>query len=190
LPFRWTIAGDGPGRAELEAEMKSSETGPRVDFIGTVKYRDVGPLLDAHDMFILISDYEGLPLSLLEAMGRGLVPVVSDLESGIREIVNESNGMLVPVDDIEGYARAIIHLDTHRDELLTKSVAARERVRTEFSVEAMTDRWLRVFMTAPNEAAQWPWTWRINAPFGASNEIIFTKPFRILRRLRRRLRLS
>jgi glycosyltransferase involved in cell wall biosynthesis len=160
VPFRWTIAGDGPDRAALEAKMKSSEIGPRVDFIGVVRYADVGPLLDAHDVFILVSDYEGLPVSLLEAMGHGVVPIVSDLESGVRDVVNESNGVLVSVDDIEGYARAIIHLDKNRDALATKSSASRQRVRTEFSVAAMTDRWLAVIDVGVNRI-EWPRHFRI-----------------------------
>jgi glycosyltransferase involved in cell wall biosynthesis len=188
--FQWTIVGDGPDRIGLEAKMKSSTAGAHVEFIGAVNYSETARLLAAHDIFILVSDYEGLPLSLLEAMGHGLVPIVSDLESGIRDVVNENNGMLVPVEDIDGYARAIIHLDKNRHELAKKSAAARERVQTEFSVEAMTDRWLGFLAAAPNEPVEWPRKCLISAPFGAANGIIFTKPFRFLRRLRKRLRIN
>ena len=49
-------------------------------------------------------------MSLLESMAHGLVPVVSDIESGIREVVDSNNGIRVAIDDIPGYAKAIIHL--------------------------------------------------------------------------------
>lgn len=185
--FEWTIVGDGPDRIDLMAKMKASASSDRVKFPGTVNYGDIATLLGSHDIFVLVSDYEGLPLSLLEAMGHGLVPVVSDLESGIREVVNESNGALVPVADTSGYAKAIIRLDQDRAELARESAAARERVRTEFSVEAMTDRWLDFLASAPNQTIEWSGNWRIRAPFGASSNLVFTKPFQILRRLRKRL---
>lgn len=185
--FHWTIAGDGPDRFSLEAKMKLSA---RVKFIGAVNYSDTARLLAGHDIFLLVSDYEGLPLSLLEAMGHGLVPVVSDLQSGIREIVDQTSGVLVPVNEVEGYANAIIYLAKHRDDLAAKATMAQTRVRTEFSLEAMTDRWLRVLAAAPDESVQWPHEWPISAPFGASTGVIFTKPFRLLRRLRKRLKIS
>jgi colanic acid/amylovoran biosynthesis glycosyltransferase len=187
IPFQWTIAGDGPDRLSLEARMKSFVSATRVKFVGAVNYANVTSLLNTHDVLLLVSDYEGLPLSLVEAMGHGLVPVVSDLESGIREVVDETNGVLVPVNDVEGYARAIIYLDRHPEEFAAKSTAARDRVRTEFSAESMTNRWLAFLVPAPNKVVAWPETWQISAPLGARHAIIFTKPFRALRRLRKRL---
>ena len=51
-----------------------------------------------------MSDYEGLPVALLEAMGNGLAPVVSRIASGNTELIkNEENGYLVEVGDIEGF---------------------------------------------------------------------------------------
>ena len=141
IPFHWTIAGDGPEKMALEQAMRGSPN-QTVSFPGKISYAVVPEILRAHDIFLLASDYEGLPLSLLEAMGAGLVPVVSELPAGIPEMVDKTTGILVPVDNVAGYARAIIHLHAHRDELAAKSAAARARVRTEFSVPAMTDRWL------------------------------------------------
>jgi glycosyltransferase involved in cell wall biosynthesis len=155
IPFQWTIAGEGHDRVELEPLMRSPAPHQRVEFIGPVSYSDVGKILNTHDVYLLASDYEGLPLSMLEAMGNGLVPVVSDLESGIRDVVDAGNGTLVSINDVEGYAQAIIHLHQHRDELAVKSAAAKARVQTEFSVGAMTDRWLQVLPMAV-ASKEWP----------------------------------
>jgi len=129
-----------------------------------------------------------LPLSLLEAMGQGLVPVVSDLPSGIPEVVSPGNGLLIPVGDVAGYARAIIHLHEHREEWVAKSAAARARVKQEFSVEAMTNRWLAALPPSTAPVEPWPTQWRIQAPVPAKNKAYFFPPMRSLRRWAARLR--
>ena len=188
IPFHWTIAGDGPDRAALEPQLRCDGPRQRVEFIGPTAYADVPRLLANHDVFLLASDYEGLPLSLLEAMGHGLVPVVSDLPSGIPEVVDASNGCLVPVNEVAGYARAIIHLHAHRDELAAKSAAARRRVATEFSMAAMTDRWLAALPPATGTPPAWPQKYSIQAPLTARRKLPFSIPVRVLRRLVKKIR--
>lgn len=188
MPFHWTIAGVGEERGFLEANLKPVSPHQTVSFAGPVRYADVPALLKQHDIFLLASDYEGLPLSLLEAMGHGLVPVVSDLKSGIPEVVDASNGMLVSVDDVAGYARAIIHLHEHRDELAAKAAAAHARVQKEFSVAAMTNRWLAAFAVLTSPSGAWPKRWRITAPLTAGNPVYFSPPLRVLRRVAARMR--
>lgn len=183
LPFQWTIAGEGDQRANLERLMSSADPAQQVLFPGSLPYSRVPALLDQHDVFLLASDAEGLPLSLLEAMGHGLVPVASDLESGVSEVVDAGNGILVPVNDVEGYPRAIIHLHEHRDELAAKSAAARARVRREFSVEAMTNRWLAAFPQPPSATGHWPATWNIKPPLGVPHPFLHAPPLRAVRRL-------
>jgi glycosyltransferase involved in cell wall biosynthesis len=187
IPFHWTIAGDGLEKTALEQAMKSLPA-QTVSFPGKISYADVPGILRAHDIFLLASDYEGLPLSLLEAVGAGLVPVVSNLPSGIPEVVDAGNGMLVPVNDVAGYARAIIHLHKHRDELAAKSAVARARVKTEFSVPAMADRWLAAFPKEFAAVGGWPSDWDIKPPLPARHPLYFSPPVRALRRLAARLR--
>jgi glycosyltransferase involved in cell wall biosynthesis len=183
IPFQWTIAGEGDQRANLERAMRSDVPSQQVTFLDSVPYTQVPGLLERHDVFLLASDAEGLPLSLLEAMGHGLVPVISDLESGVREVVDAGNGMLVPVNEVEGYAQAIIYLHQHRRELAAKSAAAHARVQAEFSVEAMADRWLRVLSQAEVNQVSWPSRWRIHPPKGFSTHPLFWPAWRPLRRL-------
>ena len=187
IPFHWTIAGEGPEKISLEHAMPGSPA-QTVSFPGKIAYADVPELLRAHDVFLLASDYEGLPLSLLEAMGAGLVPVVSNLKSGIPEVVDDAGGILVPVDNVAGYAKAIIHLHEHRDELAAKSAAARARVRQEFSVDAMTDRWLAAFPDPAVSPPVWPQRWKISAPLPATHPVYFSPPLRAARRLLIKLR--
>ena len=188
IPFQWTIAGDGPDRATLESQMQPGTEDQRVVFKGAIPYGEVSRMVDLHDIFILTSDYEGLPLSLLEAMGHGLVPVVSDLSSGIREVVDQSNGVLVAVDEVEGYARGIIFLHEDRAALKAKTLAARARVRAEYSVEAMTDRWQAVLGEVRVDRVEWPDHRSVHGVLTDPQKWKYTWPFRWLRRRFRRFR--
>lgn len=183
IPFQWTIVGEGDQRANLERSMQSDVPGQQITVSRAVSYTRVPGLLHDHDVFLLASDSEGLPLSLLEAMGHGLVPVISDLASGVRDVVDASNGILVPINDVEGYAQAIIHLHHHRSELAAKSAAAHARVQAEFSVAAMTDRWLRVLFQAQIQKASWPSRQHIRPPKDLSKHPCFWPAWRPLRRL-------
>ena len=183
IPFHWTIAGEGGERKSLEQFMKSSRSDQTISFTGTIAYADVPHLLSEHDVFLLVSDYEGLPLTLLEAMGCGLVPVVSDLPSGIRELVDQDTGRRVAPDNLAGYAEAILWLHEHRQEKQRLSANARERVRRDFSVAAMTDRWLAALPPPPASEIRWPDRWQPKPILAAPNPWRFSPPARVLRRL-------
>ena len=185
IPFHWTIAGNGPERAALEAQIKS-EANQTVSFAGQVAYAGVPALLASHDIFLLVSDSEGLPLSLLEAMGYGLVPVVSDLPSGIGEVVDENTGKRVAPENIAGYAEAMIWLHHHREERRQLSERARKRVERDFSVTAMGDRWLTVLPPAPQTELHWPAHYTIKPILAAPNPWRYLAPMRGLRRLVRK----
>ena len=187
MPFVWTIAGDGPDRARLEQVLVTNNPTQVVRVIGSVTYSKIPALLEEHDVFLLASDYEGLPHTLLEAMGHGLVPVVSDLPSGIREVVDESTGLLVDVNDVPGYARAIHWLHRHRSEMGRMSHAAEQRVRNEFSVQVMTDQWLTMVPPQRLAVPNWPRKFTIKRPLVHSWPWAFVEPFRTVRRVLKRL---
>jgi len=161
IPFHWTIAGAGTEERLLKETMRTKSPRQTLSFPGKFSYSEIPGLLSSHDVFLLASDYEGLPLSLLEAMGRGLVPVVTDLESGIRDVVNESNGFRVPVNDVPAYARAIITLHNDRGLLARLSTAAHAHVSQRYAATAVADKWLEMLHTVPPRTCQWPASWRI-----------------------------
>lgn len=184
LHFQWTIAGDGPERAWLENEMIRTAPGSKVKFIGSVRYQDVPQLLRAHDISLLVSQAEGLPISLLEAMAYGLVPVVSHLKSGVSEVVDTDCGILVAPDNVDGYAAGILKLAQNRGLFATMSKKASARVREDYSVQAMTDRWLSLLKT-PQEPIVWPGEFSISGPLSEQHSLKYKAPGRFLRRLAR-----
>lgn len=182
-PFVWTLAGEGPERQFLETSMQTGNPRQRVLFTGQVAYSQVPDLLRKQDVFLLASDYEGLPLSLLEAMAHGVVPVVSDLSSGIQDVVTDNCGMRVPVHDTAGYARAILALDADRERLAAMALAVCEKIAGEFSTAAMAERWLKMLGQFPGRS-DIRWLGRIDIhPLQACERPLYFHP--LLRPLRR-----
>lgn len=139
---RWTVVGGGPDEAELRRRWTSG----RATFVGAVSRDEVVARATNQDVFVLPTRYEGVPVSLLEAMSVGLVPVASDIESGVREVVeHQRTGVLVPVGDIGAFAEAIAALDRDRSRLNAMGHAARAHVAAQHDVRTCTDAYQQLF---------------------------------------------
>lgn len=185
--IRWTIAGDGPDLATMKLQF-AGET-ERVGFLGSVPYAEVPAILPEHDVYFLCSDYEGLPLSLLESMGAGLVPVVSNLPSGISEVVNERNGIRVAIDDEAGYAAGVVRLAKDRSLLAAMSAHASREVRESHSTEAMAHRWVEMLEAhLPAQLPQWQATCTATAPMELDGQWRFSPTLRPVRKMLKRLK--
>ena len=133
----FAIAGDGPERTALETRAAALGVAERVRFLGARD--DVPALLAACDLFVLPSHYEGLPLSLLEAMAAAK-PVVATRIGGPDEVVaNGETGILVPPGDAAALASAIWALLAQPERARRSGEAGRERLRAHFSVRTMID---------------------------------------------------
>jgi glycosyltransferase involved in cell wall biosynthesis len=111
IPVRLNIAGGGWDEAELKGACQELAHQGLIRFCGILSQEQLANLYEQSDVFILTSEYEGLPLALLEAMGHGCVPVVTDISSGIPEVVrNEVNGYLVPVGSTHAFAARLAAL--------------------------------------------------------------------------------
>jgi glycosyltransferase involved in cell wall biosynthesis len=86
------LAGEGPQKKLCEELVRQLNLNEKVFFTGQVS--PVEPLLELSDIFILISEREGLPISILEALRAGL-PVVASCVGGINELISPENGCLV-----------------------------------------------------------------------------------------------
>jgi glycosyltransferase involved in cell wall biosynthesis len=98
-PWEMDLIGDGPLMGPMESLAAALGLGGRVRFLG--QRRDVDQILAQAQVSLLVSNWEGFPLSILEAMRAGL-PVVASLVGGISESVrDEETGYLVPRHGIE-----------------------------------------------------------------------------------------
>ena len=125
------VAGDGPCRQNLEEQVRNSKLEGRVILTGFVE--DTDSLLAACNLFVLPSLYEGMPLSILEAMSQACPVVASDIP-GVRDvIVHGETGLLVPAGDAVSLAGAISELVRNPDGAVRMGVAGAARVRLNFS---------------------------------------------------------
>ena len=141
----WTVQGTGPD----EAALRRVWTDPSVRWTGRQPMAQVFAEYQRHDVLVMPSRFEGLPVALLEAGSAGVVPVASDLASGIPEIVrNGDTGWRAPVGDAAAFARAIVALARDRDRLAQMSAGIRTLVINDWDIrvraaeyETLFDRW-------------------------------------------------
>jgi glycosyltransferase involved in cell wall biosynthesis len=132
----FVLAGDGPERRALEAQTRSLGLGDAVRFAGLVP--DMTTLYPAIDLLLMPSRFEGLPLALLEAMAME-IPAVASAVDGIAEIIeNGRDGLLVAPHDADGFESAACALLADPETAAAMGRAARRKVETRFSSEAMT----------------------------------------------------
>ena len=139
----FVLAGDGPERSTLETEAKKRGIGDRVLFLGQVA--DVTKLLASSDIFVLPSLYEGLPLSVLEAMAAGKPVVATDIGGTKEAVVNGVTGLLVPAGNSSELAVAIQKMISDTTMASRMGVAGKARAKARFSSGAMVSGVTRVY---------------------------------------------
>jgi len=130
------IVGDGPYRPQIQALISRLNLTSRVALSGF--RRDIPQVLAVSDIFVLSTAlWEGLPLTVLEAMASGLPVVVSDV-GGVREaVLHQETGILVPPKDHRALYEALSELLTNRSRARAMGLRGRERARMFFGVERM-----------------------------------------------------
>jgi glycosyltransferase involved in cell wall biosynthesis len=131
----FVVAGDGPERNALEALAARYGLSDRVRFLG--HREDVPALLAASDLCVLPSLFEGLPLTVLEAMAAGK-PLVATRAGGVPEAIQDgSSGLLVAPRDPKGLAAAIRRLIDDPGLATRLANTAQARVRQAFSAQRL-----------------------------------------------------
>ena len=127
------VIGDGELRGELQRRVAALGLEPRVHFAGA--RRDLGNVLAAIDVFVMPSLWEGLPLSLVLAMGAGL-PVIATRVAGIPEVIeHDVSGLLVPPGDKDQLSAALARVTSDAALRARLGEAARAFVRPRFGVD-------------------------------------------------------
>lgn len=132
------VLGEGPMEDDLRALVRRLSLEDRVRFLGFRS--DVADVVAAADVFCLSSVWEGVPLSVQEAILLG-VPVVSTDVGGMSEIVVDGrSGRLVPAGDARALAAALDELCASQDLRARYARQARTDLHLRFSTEAMLER--------------------------------------------------
>jgi glycosyltransferase involved in cell wall biosynthesis len=149
----WTIQGPGPAQSELKRRWGDPD---HVRWFGRSTMDHVKRQYLEHDILVMPSRAEGLPVALLEAMAAGCVPVVSDLPSGIPEIVeNGVSGVRVRTGDVAAFADAIMRLGSNRPALRSMSEQARARVESRFNIIRQAPEYQRAILAAADRKPRW-----------------------------------
>ena len=151
IRFVALAAGSGPDFSWLQSFVKSQRLESQVRLLGQIPNPDVWELMCAADIFFLPSRWEGIALSIYEAMACSL-PVVGARVAGQAELVTPGCGILIEPgtekEEIECYAEIIARLLKSESKRKEMGQAARERVCSNFRIEHMGDQMIASFQQA------------------------------------------
>jgi glycosyltransferase involved in cell wall biosynthesis len=147
------LAGQGVLRAQLQEQVNQLGLTSRVHFLGL--RTDIPDVLGAADIFTLSSDYEGNPLSVVEAMAAGL-PIVSTAAGGVPELLqNGKQGFIVQPGQAEQLSEAMTMLLKNSVLRRAMGAAAAVRAKEKFDVSAM----VRAYEELYDEISAAPRSW-------------------------------
>jgi glycosyltransferase involved in cell wall biosynthesis len=139
------LAGEGELLEPAKRRAKDLGLLGRVHFLGI--RTDVPDILGALDVFVLSSDYEGNPLSVIEAMAAGL-PTVSTAAGGVPELIdNGKEGFIVQPGDMNGLADSMVFLLNAQEVRRSMGAAAAYRAKEKFDVSVMVKAYEELYST-------------------------------------------
>lgn len=157
VPFEISLVGTFPAREEKTKRTFEERARPyledgRISLLGRKSRDELFAELTHHDFFVLLSDFEGLPLSLVEAMARGCVPVAAESPSGVPEVITSGdNGFLVGGRDYDAWAQLLVQSWQDREMLAQMSERARATVRDRFTAERVAGRFDALFRSVAEQ---------------------------------------
>ena len=164
VDFTFDLIGDGDEMPYVREQLTSLVEEGKVRLHGWLASEQVISKMRESEVLILASAYEGFCISLTEALANGCAPVVTDIESGNKQLVEEGvNGFVVPVGDVEGFVDRIKLLATDRTRLGEMRRAAWYTGR-QYSVDRMVENYVSCFERAIEDARSNPRTPDPNFP--------------------------
>ena len=145
VPFTMSFVGDGEMRRVLEKRFAHCGYARAVRFLGILPPDGVRAALSDSHVLLLTSVSEGTPHAVLEAMERGMVPVVSRIAGATdRVISHERNGFLCEPSSAPEFADCVACLHNQPEVFTRMSQAARQTVIYHFGVDMIAERYLKL----------------------------------------------
>lgn len=140
---RFELAGDGPERSALEAQIQCNGLG--AGFILKGHQNDMNSFYRGLDVYLNTSVHEGIPMTILEALAHGL-PVIAPAVGGIVEIIDDgTQGFLVGSRTPREFAEKCLILRNNWEERERMARAARKKAEQDFSAERMAERYYQIY---------------------------------------------
>jgi glycosyltransferase involved in cell wall biosynthesis len=142
--LEFSIYGSGSQENEVKFLLNNCKNSHKVYFKGSVAPSEIQNVMLNHQVFTLMSDYEGMPIALMEAMACGLVPVCLYEESGIKEIILQGvNGLIVKnrEEDYQDKLKTLVD-----DQLLWEKMSenAIQTIKTKYSSDITHKQWFEL----------------------------------------------
>jgi len=137
--IRAILIGDGPDKQALEQRVSNLGLLENVTFLGQRK--DVPVWLAKSKIYLLTSRWEGVSIAMLEAMGNGVVPIVSNVGDLTDYVINNETGYVHDGDDIDGYSESIVSILDNDKELTRLSRQCIDMISTRSSRSAVASKW-------------------------------------------------
>lgn len=131
------------GADACASDLLRQSQGLPIEWLGEI--RDIARFHAECDVFVMISDPAGCPNASLEALAAGLPVIATDVGGASEQVLDGINGYLVPARDVNALGAAMVRIAGDPDARQRMSTAAHQHVRKHFSLERMTDDYLRVF---------------------------------------------
>ncbi len=138
----WTILGDGEERENFINEVKHRDN---FNFFIPETTADIMVILKEIDLYILPSSLDGLPVSLLESMSVGCVPLVYNFSEGIKNVITIDIGFVIDKNDINTFAKKIEFLSRNRDELEKRSMACIKSIEQNFDISKQAEKYFNLY---------------------------------------------
>lgn len=147
----WTLEliGDGALINQAIAYVKDLGLAERIIFSGNCD--DVATRLEQADVFLLVSNWEGLPLSILEAMRAGLPVIASDVGGVPEAVLDGHTGYLVPRGNVDKLSMSIEKILDNEELRLAFGKAGRKRFDEEFIFDSMLNKTLDIYQQIINK---------------------------------------
>ena len=113
--YHFKIAGDGQQLTQLTEQFEKKQyPNISIEFLGLVAYERMTEVWASSDISVLFSEFEGMSISMLESMGQGCVPIVTDVSGSKEKITHGKTGFIVTIGDVVSMAQIIADLDANR----------------------------------------------------------------------------
>ena len=140
--IRFIFIGDGDEFQQCRKVVAAENLNSRILLTGW--QQEVEQLLPKLDAFLLYSRWEGLPISILEAMACGLPIICSDIK-GNNELVTDNNGILVKIDDDDKLITELARLPQRQSDLRRWSACSRKKVEENFGIERFVKEYRDIY---------------------------------------------
>lgn len=126
--YRFEFAGTGTAMKDMQEEVFSNMLENKVSFLGNIERSEISVFWRRQDICVNVSDNEGRSISIIEAMGNGVIPVVTAVSGTREDITNGENGFLVDIGDYYTMAKRIGYLADNRNVLAILGKKAHDAV--------------------------------------------------------------